>query len=271
MEKQEQKLLEAPDRSYNIEGNSIPNESFDKIASVMDYEKEGETIKRELEEYRGASSSEKETINEEIVKDIEEEVEEEVEFDLDDLGNDAEPYEGNTTPDGEEDLEVAVEEDIEDYMDSAEFIIFIVELVIVWGTNFYLKKNDLDSIALEEFEKTQRQQKALIKAWAKILMKHSVKVGPEFELLFLMGSTYGMKVKGIVKAQKERKELQLKNLTRKPRKKAREKVIHPSDIEEANVPPFSLNTDSEENEEKPTVEKKVKKKKSGGGNIGNLK
>ena len=145
---------------------------------------------------------------------------------------------------------------------SAEFMIFVVELVIVWGTNFYLKKNNLDSISLDEFEKSQRQQKALIKAWAKLLMKHSVKVGPEFELLFLMGSTYGMKIKGIVKRQEERKELGKKNIVRKASKKKPEKETVAEN--QAVDTEFTLNVDEE-------IEEVVEKKKSSVGGINKIK
>lgn len=187
--------------------STVPKESFDSVAQVMDYEKGGDTIESELAAFRESSKSEQKESNkiiEESIEEVEEEQESEGGFNIDDLGT-PEPYEGNEG-ETEEEEETEPEELLEDYFSSAEFVIFVIELIIVFATNFYLKQNDLDSIGIEEFKKTAREQKTLVKSWAKILRKHSVKVGAEFELLFAMGSTYGMKMKGIVERQRERKE-----------------------------------------------------------------
>lgn len=250
----------------------IPRESFESVANIMEYEKGGDTIDTELAEFRKESKSKQAEINEEIEENIE--TENEVEengkenvsgdgFSFDDLG-DPEPYEGNEFGE-EEDGEIEPEEALEDFFSSAEFIIFVIELIIVWATNFYLKQHQLDSIGIEEFKKTAREQKTLVKAWAKILRKHSVKIGAEFELLFAMGSTYGMKMQGIVVRQKERKERKDAKIEKNSIKRV---VLPPENYSETkpkktkvNKENFRLNEDEEIEE---AVEEVVIEKKGGG-------
>lgn len=183
--------------------DNIKESTFDEVTEIFSYEKSGDTIEKELEEFNSLDSTEKETLNEAI--------DTKSGFDLDDLGETSIRDIENETLDSEEEGEVEeIEQDtIEDYFTSAEFVIFIVELAIVWGTNMYLKSNDLDKISIEEFKKTKREQKALLETWAELLQKHNLKVGVEARLIMNMGSAYGMKLKGIVREQKLRKELEI--------------------------------------------------------------
>ncbi len=210
----------------------ISEGSFDSIKDIFKDEKGGKTIDKELEEFKSLSGNEKEEVNEEI--------EDSGGFGLDDLGEGGEILE-------EVEEEVEEEDELEDYFESAEFIIFILELAIVFGTNFYLKQKGLDKIGIEEFDKTARQQKSLVKSWAKVLRKHKTKVSPEVELLFNMGASYGIKIQGIVKRQEERKLLEIE---KNSKKKPRGKVIP---IKQKKSEPVS-------NEVEEEVEKKVEKK-----------
>jgi len=268
------------DDATTIENTSfdsvIPRESFESVANVMEYEKGGDTIENELAEFRKESKSKQDKINEEIEESIESENEvedgkENVKdgFSFDDLGE-PEPYDGNEFGE-EEDGEIEPEEALEDFFSSAEFIIFVIELIIVWATNFYLKQNQLDSISIDEFKKTVREQKTLVKAWAKILRKHSVKIGAEFELLFAMGSTYGMKMQGIVVRQKERKERRDEKIQKNSFKGV---VLPPENYSEEKPKKTKVNKDNfrldEEKEIEEAVEE-VKITKKGGGAINLLK
>lgn len=183
--------------------DNIKESTFDEVTEIFSYEKSGDTIEKELEEFNSLDSTEKETLNEAI--------DNKSGFDLDDLGETSIRDIENETLDSEEEGEgEEIEQDtIEDYFTSAEFVIFIVELAIVWGTNMYLKSNNLDKISIEEFKKSKREQKALLETWAELLQKHNLKVGVEARLIMNMGSAYGMKLKGIVREQKLRKELEI--------------------------------------------------------------
>jgi hypothetical protein len=178
---------------------------FDDLTASFLEPKGGTKIDEELEKYRSASSSEKEEIDSKV------EVES-FEDDLDSLG-DSEDEENlgsnkNENKDSEEEEEVG---EIEDFFESAEFLIWILELAIVWGTNFYLKRQELDTIGVEEFERTKAQQKRFVKSVSKVLMKNNAKISPELELLFHIGANYVMQIGAIVKRQKLRKELKIKN------------------------------------------------------------
>jgi len=127
---------------------------------------------------------------------------------LDDLDDeDASAFENDDTVEQLEDEENdgTEGEELEDYFASAEFTIWVIELIMVWGMNFYLKRLELDAIGIEEFKKTKEEQKFLVKTWARVLQKHNAKVSPEMELLFSMGSAYIMKMRNIVEAQRLRK------------------------------------------------------------------
>lgn len=249
----------------------VPKESFSSVAEVMNYEKSGDAIENELAEYREYSKSKQKDIDEEVEGKIEEAKEEAEEFvgeddssdfDIDDLGV-HEPYTDNEFGETLEEAEdVEPEELLEDFFSSAEFVIFVIELIIVWATNFYLKQNELDTIGIEEFKKTAREQKTLVKAWAKILRKHSVKIGAEFELLFAMGSTYGMKMKGIVERQKDRKELKMKNINKNVEKGV---TIPPDNINEEKPKKKKVTKDNfRVNDEEEVLEEVVITKKDGG-------
>lgn len=180
-------------KDYNPITSDISDGSFDSIKEIFKEEKGGKTIDKELEDFSNSNSIEREEINDSV--------EEQGGFSIDDLDSDGGIYSEEDKQEEEEEEE----EPLEDYFESAEFIIFILELAIVFGTNFYLKQKNLDKIGIEEFEKTSRQQKSLVKSWAKVLKKHNAKVSPEVELLFNMGASYGIKIQGIVKRQEERK------------------------------------------------------------------
>lgn len=233
--------------------------SFDSIAGIFDSEKGGNTIEKELDEFSSASSTEKDEINSTI--------EEENGFNLDDLGSSED--EDSDSSEGQE--EVVQEDELEDYFESAEFIIFIIELAIVWGTNYYLKSKNLDKITKDELEVTARQHKSLVKSWAKVLRKHKAKVSPEVELLFNMGASYGIKIQAIVKKQEDRKKREIQEARqgkkmqvvqprqgkskKVPDKQTREAVIKGEKIveeEEEEVKGFRLDK-SKKIEQDPTV------------------
>ena len=213
--------------------DTIKESTFDEVTEIFGYEKSGDTIEKELEEFNSLDSTEKETLNKAI--------DTKSGFDLDDLGETSIRDIENETLDSEEDEEgEEIEQDtIEDYFTSAEFVIFIVELAIVWGTNMYLKSNDLDKISIEEFKKSKREQKALLETWAELLQKHNLKVGVEARLIMNMGSAYGMKLKGIVREQKLRKQIEIE------KNKKAIKVVPLSNIKksEEKKKEFKLNKD----------------------------
>lgn len=212
----------------SINSDNINSVTFDKVAGIFDDEKGSNTIDKELKEFNDFNNEEREEINDKINHNAD--------INLDDLDS----TENSSAFDGLDDLdsldiddtaeqlEDEVEEqqsELEDFFGSAEFVIWIMELIMVFGMNFYLKRNQLDSIGIEAFNKTAREQKFLVKSWAKVLQKRNAKVSPEMELLFALGSTYVMKLKGIVEAQKLRKEKAdfeaLKNSKKKGNKKNR--------------------------------------------------
>ena len=224
--------------------DTIKESTFDEVTEIFGYEKSGDTIEKELEEFNSLDSTEKKVLNEAI--------DNKSGFDLDDLGETSIRDIENETLDSEEDEEgEEIEQDtIEDYFTSAEFVIFIVELAIVWGTNMYLKSNDLDKISIEEFKKSKREQKALLETWAELLQKHNLKVGVEARLIMNMGSAYGMKLKGIVREQKLRKQIEIE------KNKKAIKVIPLSNVKksEEKKKEFKLNKDNK----LPTVEEQQK-------------
>jgi hypothetical protein len=209
--------------------HNIESDTLDSITDMFKEDKGGKTIDKELKEHRDLFSS-----NEDSRTGLDELGEEEVEDSgrnsLDSFGEEDDSSkvyddEGNLV---EEEYEEAVEEDeLEDYFESAEFVIFIIEFIIMFGTNFYLKSQQLDSIAKEQLELTKRQQKTLIKAWAKVLRKHNTKISDEAQLLMTMGGIYGKKISDIVKEQKVRKQEEyekwLKEQEKKPKKKSGKK------------------------------------------------
>jgi hypothetical protein len=249
---------------YNESVPSLGNEfnaTFDDVVEVYEYEKAGSIIEQELEEFRSSSSSEQKKHNEEV---------NEGGFSLDSLDStegeegEGQGEEGEGEGEGEEERG-----ELEDYFSSAEFIIWVLELALVWGTNIYLKNNNLDKIGLEEFEKTNREQKYLVKSFAKVLQKYNKKVSPEMELIFAVGSAYGMKIKGIVKRQEERKEEELKNKNKKgvtnakktPRKKQpappyKAEVVSKKDSKKSET--FSLDVSGIEEVEEIVDDKEIK-------------
>jgi len=226
--------------------DTIKESTFDEVTEIFSYEKSGDTIEKELKEFNSLDNAEKETLNKAI--------DTKSGFDLDDLGETSIRDIENETLDSEEDEEgEEIEQDtIEDYFTSAEFVIFIVELAIVWGTNMYLKSNDLDKISIEEFKKSKREQKALLETWAELLQKHNLKVGVEARLIMNMGSAYGMKLKGIVREQKLRKQIEMC----KERIEKAIKVIPLSNVKksEEKKKEFKLNKDNK----LPTIEEQQK-------------
>ena len=189
----------------NFDDSSIKSSTFDEIADAFEYEKTSPKIEAEIESYTKASSSEKEKID--SIKN------EGIGNSLDSFGE-----EETKETEGAEEIE-EVHQEIEDYFSSAEFIIFIVDIVMVWGLNYYLKSQELDKISSKEFEKTAREQKILVKAFAKVLMKHSVKISPEVELLMTIGGTYATKCKSIVDKQKIRQQAKIQSINKKNKKK----------------------------------------------------
>jgi hypothetical protein len=198
--------------------NDFESVNFDDITDSFLEEKGGTRIEKELNDFDIASSSEKDKINEKV------EVEnfEQVEDGLDSLGSNENTSEESSEESSEEEEEQQGE--IEDYFESAEFLIWILELAIVFGTNFYLKNQQLDSIGIEEFERTKAQQKRFVKSVSKVLMKHNAKISPEAELLFQLGANYVMQIGSIVKRQKARKEEEIKNRVKKPVVKQQKKT-----------------------------------------------
>ncbi len=174
----------------NLVGVQIEKGNLQDVEDIFDYDKDSSTIQKELEEFE--KNGEDESVSEG--------------FGFDDFGDDEESI-GEDTEDVISSDEEQVDDrgDVEDYFDSAEFVIFITEIIIVFGTNFYLKYNKLDKISIKDFDKTAGQQKLLVKSWAKVLHKHNAKVSPEMELLFALGSAYGMKISSIVDKQKAKK------------------------------------------------------------------
>jgi len=217
--------------------------SFEQVGIVFDFERGSPTIERELEEFNSMSSGEREQIDTKL--------DEKQGLDLDDLGSEEKSAFDDVINDdfeeGTQDEEIEQEDErgeLEDYFASAEFVIWITELVLVWGTNFYLKKNNLDSIGIEAFKKTQGEQKFLVKSWAKVLRKNNAKVSPEMELVMALGSTYVMKMKSIVKEQKIRSKEKELEIREKKIKKKEGKVV---------------NIDKHQKTEPKTVKKEVKK------------
>lgn len=159
------------------------NELFDSL----DYERTSKTIERELKEFEQTG------------------VEQES-FSFDDLDSNEEDISGN-------DVSIEVQQpqgELEDYFDSAEFVIFITEFIILFGLNFYLKSNGLDKVGSDAFKKSKSQEKMLIKAWAKIMQKYNAKVTPELELVIALGNVYGMRINTIIDEQKEKKQKEVK-------------------------------------------------------------
>jgi hypothetical protein len=171
----------------NLVGVEIKKGSIEDVKSVFDYDKDSQTIQKEIEyfEIEGATPEQEESLG------------------FDDFGEDEEEGLNSLSSSGTK--EVEEEEDkgeIEDYYDSAEFVIFVTEIILVFATNFYLKYNKLEKITIDAFEKTKSQHKLLVRSWAKVLQKHNAKVSAEMELLFALGSAYGMKMNNIVQQQK---------------------------------------------------------------------
>ena len=224
----ETKLIEhAPEK---VESNDFGNASFDDLTSDFSDPKGGTKIDEELEAYRNASSSEKETIDKKV------EVEDFEDDDLDSLGDDS-GEEGSEESETEE--QTQEEGEIEDFFESAEFIIWILELAIVYGTNFYLKSQELDVIGEEEFKRTQAGQKRFVKTLSKVLMKHNAKISPEVELLFQIGANYVMQIRNIIKRQRDRKEEQIKKNPKRPNvvktkttKKERKEFVQAEEVSE---------------------------------------
>ena len=174
----------------NLIGVTIEKDGTLKdVEDVFDYDKDSETIQKEIEEFNknGETEEAKES------------------FGFDDFAEEETDNENVENVISSDEEVVEDKGEIEDYFDSAEFVIFVTEIIIVFGTNFYLKYNKLDKITIKDFNKTAGQQKLLVKSWAKVLHKNNAKVSPEMELLFALGSAYGMKISSIVDSQKAKK------------------------------------------------------------------
>lgn len=243
-----------------VKQDIIKDSNFDTVGSMFDDERGSRTIEKELEEFSSLGSTGKEEINSKI--------EDKIGIDLDDLGGNEESafdeFENDSSVEQLEDEEQD-EDTVEDYYSSAEFVIWIIELVIVWGTNVYLKKNNLDKISIKEFKKTNSEQKFLTKSWAKVLHKHKFKVSPELELIMAMGSAYVMKIKGIIERQELRKEKSdfekkkeaFKKRTQKP-KPPNENVVDITSNQKSSVNTV-VSDSSERFEEKPKIRTKITK------------
>lgn len=171
----------------NLIGVEIEKGSLEDVKDVFDYDKDSVTIQKEIEHFEKEGAT----------------VEQEESFGFDDFSEGGEFEESQ--PLGITNEEEEEEEDkgeIEDYYDSAEFVIFVTEIILVFATNFYLKYNKLEKITIDAFNKTKSQHKLLVRSWAKVLQKHNAKVSAEMELLFALGSAYGMKMSSIVQQQK---------------------------------------------------------------------
>lgn len=233
----------------NSSSDGMQSMSFEQVGSVFDFERGSPTIEKELDEFNSMSSNEREEID---IK-----LDEKQGLDLDDLGEGEtsafddvinDDFDNGIDSEGEEIVDDRGE--LEDYFSSAEFVIWITELILVWGTNFYLKRNNLDSIGIEAFKKTQGEQKFLVKSWAKVLQKNNAKVSPEMELLMALGSTYVMKMKNIVKEQKIRsKEKELE---------AREEALKKK-TKKGKVVDITKHQKTEKEKPKAEVKKEVKK------------
>lgn len=187
MEHEDYKPLIEDVNPENLVGVEIKKGSIEDVKSVFDYDKDSQTIQKEIEhfEIEGATPEQEEN------------------FGFDDFGEDEEGSVNSLGSSGNEEIEEEEDKgEIEDYYDSAEFVIFVTEIILVFATNFYLKYNKLEKITIDAFEKTKSQHKLLVRSWAKVLQKHNAKVSSEMELLFALGSAYGMKVSNIVQQQK---------------------------------------------------------------------
>ena len=170
----------------NLVGVEIKKGSIEDVKSVFDYDKDSQTIQKEIEYFENEGPT----------------PEQEESFGFDDFGEDEEEGINSLSSSGTEEIEEEDKGEIEDYYDSAEFVIFVTEIILVFATNFYLKYNKLEKITIDAFEKTKSQHKLLVRSWAKVLQKHNAKVSAEMELLFALGSAYGMKMNNIVQQQK---------------------------------------------------------------------
>jgi hypothetical protein len=186
MEHEDYKPLIEDVNPENLVGVEIKKGSIEDVKSVFDYDKDSQTIQKEIEYFENEGAT----------------PEQEENFGFDDFGEDEEEISNSLSSSGREEIEEEDKGEIEDYYDSAEFVIFITEIILVFATNFYLKYNKLEKITIEAFEKTKSQHKLLVRSWAKVLQKHNAKVSAEMELLFALGSAYGMKMNNIVQQQK---------------------------------------------------------------------
>lgn len=223
------------------------------LEDIFDYEKTSPTIEKDLESFKNQSSSEKEK--------AEEKVEEHTGFSLDDLveEEDEEEVEEEGSP-----KEEKPQEEIEEYFESAKFVIWIIELVIVWGLNYYLKNNSLDKIDKEVFKKTVTEEKFLIKSWAKVLHKYSFKIGVEIELIFAIGGVYGTKLQNIILQQELKKANKGKN-PKPPTVDVEHEEVSSNQKKKENV--FDINSSnndtSKDNKKSSSTKNKETKKEEG--------
>lgn len=234
------------DFDFNLDVDvETSNGGMDEVKEIFNYEKDSPTIQKELDIHNAGKQTE-------ATKG----------FSLNDLGgNDEGDNLSSVASSSEEEEQGEQAGEIEDYFESAEFIIFITEAIILFGTNFYLKSNALEKVTIEAFKKTAGQQKALKKAWARVLQKHNAKVSPEVELLMVLGSAYGMKVSSIIDEQKAKKKVELVNKSKiKPLEKTEKKTVVRDIKNEFESTEFSVDFDNVEEVEEAVVEKPKKEK-----------
>lgn len=186
--------------------NDIVNGNLEDINSIWEYEKSSPTIEKELEAFKNGSET--------IVK---------KEYSLDELSSkQGSEQSSEQISDVDSDV-VVVQSEMEDFLESADFVIMVVQWVIIFGTNFYLKSNDLEKITIKDFNISKSGERLERRAWARVLQKYNLKTAPEFELIIALGSVYGTKIKGIVSDREEQKRL--KELKIKEGKKYKEIII----------------------------------------------
>jgi len=197
-------LKEQADIKINDDMETV---SFETATDIFNYEKDSPTIQKEIKEFEGLSSDKKEALKDAV---------DSKGFgfaDLDDTENGFDDIiEEKQAQDIEEESqfqEQVVEQPIEEFFQSAEFVIMVLDFIIIYGTNIYLKQNQLDKVGKEELRREKIEQKVLRDALAEVLKKYNYKMSPEVNLCIVLISGYGVKVKAIVDRQKMRKSLEI--------------------------------------------------------------
>jgi len=105
--------------------DNLERSTFDEVSDILDYEKDSPTIQKEVTEFDGFSNEKKEQLKEAV-----ESVGSGFDF-LDDTTSLDSIIEDSETAKNEQQEEAEIEETIEEYFQSAEFMIFIIDLAIV--------------------------------------------------------------------------------------------------------------------------------------------